>query len=137
MDTKNRLFIKKKDFEINNLKNEIKELANKIETLEKKISQNIETYVNRENKKFQEPMALILKELFLSTLLKENEYLKREKTKISSILKKKQEELSILLGEKKAFESYLQKKKREKELKENEIENRLANEIFLRNFSNK
>ncbi len=137
MNNKNSLYIKKKDFEIKSLKNEIKELLYAIETIEKKISKNLQVYMEREKEKYEEPIALMAKELFLTSLLQQNDQLAKELEKLSVNLKNKQEELSILLGEKKAFESYLEKKNREKELKENEIENRLANEIFLRNTSNK
>lgn len=133
---KEEIYLKKKNHEINSLKNEIKETQILIEKIEIDISEKKGIFSQRENEVFEDSIGLLTKDLFLKSLIEEIESLNNKKKNLEEILEYKKEILSKLLGEKKAFEIYKEKQEKLEEKKENEKENRLANEIFTRKFFN-
>lgn len=134
MGNKNLLFLKKKDFEINQIKKEINGLNEKARLLKIIIKENELKFKTRDEKDFKKPIINIVKEQFLSQLLNENNSLKKEMEDILLKIEQKKETLAILLGEKRAFEKFLEKKEKIKRVKEDYKENGLANEIFNRKF---
>ncbi|WP_281951149.1 hypothetical protein [Nitrosophilus kaiyonis] len=133
---KKDIYLRKKSYEINTLKSEIKEIQEKIDIIEKDIVRKKNLYKKREKENFDDSMSLLTKELFLNSLLKEINELSIKKDRIEEILNYKKNILSTLLGEKKAYESFIEKKEIKEEKKENEKENRLANEIYIRKHYN-
>lgn len=136
MDNKNLLFLKKKDFEINQIKKEINGLNEKARLLKIIIKENELKFKTRDEKDFKKPIINIVKEQFLLQLLNENHSLKKEMEDILLKIEQKKETLAILLSEKRAFEKFLEKKEKIKRVKEDYKENGLANEIFNRKFIN-
>lgn len=136
MGNKNLLFLKKKDFEINQIKKEINGLNEKARLLKIIIKENELKFKTRDEKDFKKPIINMIKEQFLSQLLNENHSLKKEMEDILLKIEQKKETLAILLSEKRAFEKFLEKKEKIKRVKEDYKEDRLANEIFNRKFIN-
>ena len=134
MGNKNLLFLKKKDFEINQIKKEINGLNEKAKLLQIIIKENEMKFKTRDEKDFKKPIINMIKEQFLSQLLNENHSLKKEMEDILLKIEQKKETLAILLSEKRAFEKFLEKKEKIKRVKEDYKENGLANEIFNRKF---
>lgn len=130
------LFLKKKNFDINILKNEIAELNSTINDIENEIDNLTTMYINRENCVYNDIISLASKDIFLTEILKEIKNLKNKKEEILKTVQNKKLELSKLLAEKRAYEKYLEKKERERKIKEYEKENQDANESFIRKFYN-
>ncbi len=133
MNKKNEeLYLKHKSHEINALKGELSKIEKEIDELTEKIAENEKLYKEREKENFSDPMALLAKDLFLSALLKENERFSKEIERLNQKLNMIKEILSTSLGEKRAFETYIEKKEKIENIKENEKEAEIANEIFVR-----
>ncbi len=133
---KKDLYLKKKNFEINTLKNEIAKLDSSLKEIEKSINKKNILYKNREKSVYNTVIETLSKNLFLSTLLKEIDILKDKKESILSKYNQKKRDLSKLLGEKRAYEKYIDKKVKQQKKIEDEKENQYANEIFIRKFYN-
>ena len=111
-------------------------MQNKLEEIEKNILYKEDIYKKRENEDFDDCIAMQSKDLFLKSILDEIKRLNIKKRDLEEILEYKKDILSTILGEKKAFNSYLEKQEIKKAKEESENENRLANEIFVRKFYN-
>ena len=133
---KKDLYLKKKKFEINNLKSEIAKLDSGLKEIEKSINKKNDLYKSREKLIYNTVIETVSKNLFLSNLLKEVEILKKKKELILYEYNQKKRELSKLLGEKRAYEKYIDKKVKQQKKIEDEKENQYANEIFIRKFYN-
>ena len=107
---KKDLYLKKKKFEINNLKSEIAKLDSGLKEIEKSINKKNDLYKSREKLIYNTVIETVSKNLFLSNLLKEVEILKKKKELILYEYNQKKRELSKLLGEKRAYEKYIDKK---------------------------
>ena len=131
---KKDLYLKKKNFEINTIKNEIAKLDSNLKEIEKSINKKIDLYKNREKLAYNTVIETVSKNIFLSTLLKEIDILKEKKESILYEHNQKKRHLSKLLGEKKAYKKYIDKKVKQQRKVEDEKENQYANEIFIRKF---
>ncbi len=129
------MFLKKKDFEIGDLKKKISAMQKKLELLNSEIEKINNKIEILSRKSLETALEFQLRYSYTEALFNRRKNISMEVKKIENQIDKLKSELLVLTGEKKLMEKYIQKQRKILDREEEKKEMRLLDEVSNRNFT--
>ncbi len=127
------MYMKKVDFEANNLKSQISQIQKEIQNLEQTKERILSEYKSLEQKNMSNPQEIYMQRMYLLELKEKLAHIELEKKKRENDLIPLKETLAGKNAEKKAVKKYSYRKKQEILKKEIKTEMEFVSQLYNRN----